>query len=150
MQIKVRVRVNDVKPAAHAIGEFIYFDNCAETRMGKAKTFGYHREDGQPSEDYIGFTSENKNPVINPSTNRAFDHLHFMLRHRPTTAKRVLGEIKAFEDRHPESNDAPKSPYHLNFIDWKDRLTGHWHRLVFDTVIFLLNDQGGTLQKIDG
>jgi hypothetical protein len=150
MQIKVRVRVNDVKPDALFLGEFIYFDNCVEVRVGKAKTFGYHRENGQPSVDYTALSSECKNKVINPSTNREFDHLHFMLRHRPTTAKRISEEVKTFDQKHPDLDGGPVSPYHLCIIDWKDRVTGQWHRLTFDTVVFLLNDQGGTLQKVDG
>lgn len=137
MKLKLRVRVND---APETNGEFIHFDNCSEVRIGKSIPFG-HDYDGQPSPEYVTASLENRKSqgVKNPSTNKNFDHVHFMLRNRVMTAKRLK--------EHPEEG---KIVYHINTIDWKDRITNQWHRLLYDTVVFLQNDQGDTLEKIEG
>lgn len=40
--------------------------------------------------------------------------------------------------------------YHYNVVSYRDRVTNERHQIVFDTIVFLMNDQGVTLQKIEG
>ena len=40
--------------------------------------------------------------------------------------------------------------YHYNVISFVDRRTGETQEVAFDTIAFLLNDEGKTIRKIDG
>ena len=40
--------------------------------------------------------------------------------------------------------------YHVNSLSWVDRVTKEKHFLLFDTVVFLTNDQNQPLRKING
>lgn len=49
----------------------------------------------------------------------------------------------------PSECDAAET-YHYNVIQFRDRVSGMQQEIVFDTIAFLMNDQGDTLQKIEG
>lgn len=44
----------------------------------------------------------------------------------------------------------PTETYHYNVVSYRDRITNERHEIIFDTIVFLMTDQGTTLQKIEG
>lgn len=159
MKLKLRVRINDVKQPSAERGEFIHFDNCVQVEIGKRieYIFDIYKKDQNNNyvhEEYfkylnsINYFNKKDLKVRVPGRSEYFEEINYMVRDYYITEQRIKMEIEDNEKR--EFKKAIKSPFHLNIIIWKDRLSSKWHKLVFDTVCFLQNDQGDTLERIQG
>jgi len=52
--------------------------------------------------------------------------------------------------RNPSAMMKDKDEFHYSIITFTDRVTNQTHEVRFDTIAFLMNDQGQTLDKIKG
>jgi hypothetical protein len=166
MQIKVRVRVNDVnedrKANQLAHNGFILYDHCSEVKFGEKQTVSL-LEFRNITAQWNTIYDMRKNQPYNrhPETNELIDNLIYMVRDIDATETR-LTEDKAYKDKprfnymsevhksDVNSGNFALSPYHYNIIEWVDRLTSKRYRLIFDTVLWLMDDNGNNLRKVEG
>lgn len=147
MQIKVRVRVNDIhnerKTHQLAHSGFILYDHCSEVKFGEKQTVSLE-EFRAITYQWHTIAEIRKNRIYNvhPETNETIDNLVYMVR-----------DIEATEERIKRSKEVGKNDsqdYHFNVIEWVDRLTNKRYRLIFDTIVWLMDDNGNNLRKIEG
>lgn len=143
MRLKLRVRTNDVK-TSYGHDAFIHFDNCTEVKVNKFRYFDLDNDKELAEYKALTARASNGMPVrpIRSETGKQFDAIHYMVRDFGLTMERV---------RKSETNLTKESnPFHLGIIEWQDRITEKWHRLVFDTVVFVQADNGDTLERAEG
>lgn len=166
MQIKVRVRTNDVNVERRnnqlVHSGFILYDNCSEVKYGDsvfASLDQFRIVTCQPRS--IKEMRQNPIPNTHPETGDVIHNLIYMVRDIDATESRLSTDLQfrgktRIEDRNKltkeeiATNNFYTTPYHYNTIEWVDRLNNKRYRLVFDTVAFITDDQGNTLRKIDG
>lgn len=166
MQIKVRVRVNDVneqrKNNQLVHNGFILYDHCSEVKFGEKQTVSLE-EFRQITYQWrsIAEMRNKRAPVTYPETGEHIDNLVYMVRDIDATEERLSNDIEYngkprfnyMSEVHKSdvnSGNFCLSPYHYNVIEWLDRLTNKRYRLIFDTMVFLTDDNGSTIRKIEG
>lgn len=131
MFIKLVVRKNKIiqEDLSLLSSDFILFDNCSEVKYGSRK---------------LCDISEFMN--LHTSTEGARNNVNsiYNMRNHPNRPKHIHSTLKNYE-----VCDADEK-YHYNIIEWKNTKTNEWHRLVFDTFIFIMDDHGKTMEKIEG
>lgn len=130
MMLKLRVRTNKIPPAKAATvmnNEFMIFDHVSELRYGKAKE--------------VSLSAFNIACPITPGAIKAYGTPHTF---DGTPIKHIRWMVKE-----PSCCEADEK-YHYNVIEWVNDKTGEAHRLTFDTIVFVLDDNGKTIEKIQG
>jgi hypothetical protein len=149
MQIKVRVRTNDVSDERRANqlvhDGFILYDNCSEVKYGEKQTVNLE-EFKELTWQYDSLKDKAKAMRLRnkyAETNREFHDIVLMVKDIEATEKRL-------DETRQMNNIEIKNYYHYNAIEWTDRLTERKYRLIFDTIVFLTDDKGDTIRKIEG
>lgn len=119
MIIRIVVRKNKVRtPIAHGKGEHVVWDNCDQVILGKPQVT-----------DRDGFKELHK----------AGELVHVGPANKKGVVHCMLKDVSECEaDEH----------FHYAVVSWIDRKTGVFHELRFDTLGWLMNDEGKTLETI--
>lgn len=146
MQIQVRVRTNDVsiEQAASQLAKdsFILYDNCTEVKYGVAQKVSLEKFRMLQPKTIAEMRALRPDIYTHPEIQCPFDDVTHMLRDPDVTEKRLLEQL--------QKTNKEEEPYHYNVIEWKDRITNKRYRLIFDTVVFIMDDSGSTLRKVEG
>jgi hypothetical protein len=129
MMIKLRVRTNKIPANALKVmnNEFMIFDHVSEVRYGRAKEC--------TREEFIKACPSTPGDFRDYGSPTTFDG---------TPIKQIRWMVK---DPICCGSD---EKYHYNVIEWINDKTKEAHRLTFDTILFLQDDSGKTLEKIQG
>lgn len=161
MQIQLRVRTNDV-PESNSASQFVrnafvLYDNCVEIKYG-TRMYGVSKEEFAliyPKKLY-DIREAAKTIYWHPENHCPFDDVIHMLRDIDATEERIAkdssfrGKTRVSPDKVKDSTIEYAHPYHYNVIEWKDRVTNKHYRLFFDTVVWINDDSGRTIRKIEG
>jgi hypothetical protein len=137
MIIKVRTRKNKIVAPDLSDGTFCanmyltsdsfrIYDNCSEVLYGKPSLVDRELFDALSHKSADDAHNERG---LNYDKQK-LSHIHFML--------------KDSEACEPDEN------YFYNIVEWRNTVTGEYHQLRFDTVIFICDDKGATLEKVIG
>jgi hypothetical protein len=129
MMIKLRVRTNKIPSNGLKVmnDEFMIFDHVSEVRYGRAKPC--------TKEEFTRACPVTRAEMLEYGNPTTFDG---------TPIKQIRWMVK------DTSCCEPDEKYHYNVIEWVNDKTKEAHRLTYDTILFLQDDSGKTLEKIQG
>ncbi len=123
---------DDRKPLRSHAGEFMLFDNCEMIRFGSSGP-----NIPVSKEEFVKLTKASER-VVNE------DHHVTQYFDGRRKIERLYKHLK--DPKVCNENEA----YHYNVVEWYNRLHNKWYRLVYDTFLFVLTDEGATIEKVRG